>query len=51
MGNLSGSDVFSQGGAGEWAYPHGGMGAVTQAMCAAALEAGVDICLNTVRAT
>lgn len=50
MGDLSGADSKGCGsvGAGEWAYPHGGMGAVTQAMASAAVEAGVDICLNTV---
>ncbi|XP_065175374.1 pyridine nucleotide-disulfide oxidoreductase domain-containing protein 2-like [Sycon ciliatum] len=35
------------GGPGEWAYPHGGMGAVTGAMAQAAVKAGVDICLNS----
>jgi phytoene dehydrogenase-like protein len=36
-------------GEGGWAYPEGGMGAVTQAMAAAAASCGAHIFTNVVR--
>ena len=33
---------------GNWGYPEGGMGGVTQAMCKAAQEAGAQVFVNEV---